>query len=114
MGHDDLSSGENPMFTLTTDTVGNRIAGYTLRGPEGAEVFSTMHDVLLRVADVPAAQCVWASLADALIDLTWRQDQWGDFTTSQTVSYWADGEVKKTTVNHPQGQRLEWDDVLGA
>ena len=101
------------MFTLTTDTVGNRIAGYTLRSLEGSEVFSTMQDVLLRVQDVPTAKCVWASLADALIDLTWRQDQWGEGTISQTVTYW-DGEVKKTTVNNPQGVRLSWDDVYGA
>ena len=102
------------MFTLTTDTVGNRIAGYTLRGEGEAQAFKTMEDVLLAVQDVPAAQCVWASLADALIDLTWRQDQWGEGTISQTIGYWADGEVKKTTVNNPQGVRLSWDDVYGA
>ena len=94
------------MFTLTTDTVGSRIAGYTLRGCDLVETFPTMQDVLLAVQDVPAAQCVWASLADALIDLTWRQDQWGEGTMSQTVRYWADGEVKKTTVNNPEGVRL--------
>lgn len=102
------------MFTLTTDTVGNRIAGYTLRGEGESQVFSTMQDVLLSIQDVPVDQCCWASLADALVDLTWRQDQWGEGTISQTITYWADGEVKKTTVNNPQGVRLEWDEVYGA
>ena len=101
------------MFTLSTDTVGNRIAGYTLHSSQGSEVFPTMQAVLDRIQDVPVAQCCWASLADALIDLTWRQDQWGEGTISQTVTYW-DGEVKRTTVNHPHGVRLEWDDILKA
>lgn len=101
------------MFTLSTDTVGNRIAGYTLHSSQGSEVFPTMQAVLDRIQDVPVAQRCWASLADALIDLTWRQDQWGEGTISKTVTYW-DGEVKRTTVNHPHGVRLEWDDILKA
>lgn len=101
-------------ITLTTDTADRRILGYTLRSPEGSQVFQTMQDVLLAVQDVPADQLAWASLADALIDLTWRQDQWGEGTISQTVSYMKEGKVAKTTVNNPQGVRLEWDDVLEA
>ena len=100
------------MFTLTTDTVGNRIAGYTLNSSAGMEVFDTMAEVLRSVYGIPADQLCWASLADALIDLTWRQEQWGTHTISQTVSYWADGEVKRITVPNPKGERLEWDDVL--
>ena len=102
------------MFTLTTDTADTRILGYTLRGEGEAQTFPTMQDVLLAVQDVPAEQCVWATLADALIDLTWRQEQWGEGTIRQTVRYWADGEIKRTTVNNPQGVRLSWDDVYEA
>ena len=100
------------MFTLSTDTVGNRIVGYTLNSSVGMEVFDTMEQVLQSVHGVPVDQLCWASLADVLIDLTWRQEQWGEGTISQTVSYWADGEVKRITVPHPMGERLEWDDVL--
>ena len=100
------------MFTLSTDTAGSRILGYTLRGQGEAQTFPTMQDVLLAVQDVPAEQCVWASLADALIDLTWRQDQWGEGTVSHKISYWGNGRVQRTTVNNPMGVRLEWDDVL--
>ncbi len=102
------------MFTLTTDTADRRILGYTLRGFDAPETFPTMEAVLARVQDVPVSECCWASLADALIDLTWRQEQWGEGTISQTISYWGDGGVKRTTVNNPQGVRLEWDDVQGA
>ena len=100
------------MFTLSTNTVGNRIVGYTLNSSVGMEVFDTMAEVLRSVYGIPADQLCWASLADALIDLTWRQDQWGKGTISHTVSYWADGEVKRITVPNPMGERLEWDDVL--
>jgi len=102
------------MFTLTTDTADRRILGYTLRSPEGAQVFQTMQDVLLAVQDVPGDQLAWASLADALIDLTWRQDQWGEGTISQTVTVWQDGQAKRVTVNNPHGVRLDWEDVQGA
>ena len=101
------------MFTLTTDTAGRKILGYTLRNAGNARCFATMEDVLLHVQDVPVDQLCWASLADALIDLTWRQGQWGEGTISQTISYW-DGVVKRTTVNNPNGVRLEWDDLLPA
>lgn len=103
----------HPMFTLTTDTVADRIAGYTLHSSEGSEVFPTMKAVLDRIQDVPVSQCCWGSLADALIDLTWRQEQWGEGTISQTVTVWDNGRVKRVTVNNPHGVRLDWEDVLG-
>jgi hypothetical protein len=100
------------MFMLSTDTADTRILGYTLRSSVGSQVFGSMEDVLQSVHGVPVDQLCWASLADALIDLTWRQEQWGEGTISQTISYWGDGHVQRTTVNNPQGVRLEWDDVL--
>ncbi len=101
------------LFTLTTDTADERILGYTLRGGKANETFPTMEAVLARVQDVPAGQCCWATLEDALIDLTWRQEQWDEDTISKTVRYWSLGEVRQTTINNPQGVRLDWDDILG-
>jgi hypothetical protein len=69
--------------------------------------------VLHRVRNVDVHQCVWASLADALIDLTWRQEQWGEGTISQTISYWGGSYIRRQVVNNPNGTRLQWDDVLG-
>ncbi len=100
------------MFMLSTDTADTRILGYTLNSSVGMEVFDTMEEVLQSVHGIPVDQLCWASLADALIDLTWRQEQWGEGTISQTISYWGDGHVQRTTVNNPMGVRLEWDDVL--
>jgi hypothetical protein len=100
------------MFMLSTDTADTRILGYTLNSSVGMEVFDTMEEVLLSVHGVPADQLCWASLADALIDLTWRQEQWGEGTISQTLGYWGGDGVRRITINNPMGARLEWDDVL--
>ncbi len=100
-------------FLLQTDEIGDRIAGYSLFGPEGVKTFETMEEVLLSIQDVPVADCAWFSLADALVDLTWRQDQWGEGTTSQTVTYWdhAAGEAKRINVSNPHGERIHRSEI---
>ena len=101
------------MYTLSTDTAGQEILGYTLRTPDGnAETFSNMEEVTQRIKGVDSHLCCWASLADALIDLTWRQEQWGD-VGSRTISYWGGGFVRRQVVPNPNGTRLEWDDIVG-
>lgn len=92
------------MFLLQTDEANERIYGYTLHTPSGErERFSTMQEVLARVSHIPVGECCWYSLVDALIDLSWRDDQWGQFTVSQRVHYWDHrvAKVRACTVSKP-------------
>ncbi len=100
-------------FFLQTDEIGNHIAGYTLLSPDGAFIYKTMEEVLAAVQDVPVEDCVWFSLADALVDLTWRQEQWGEGTTSQSIGYWDHlaGEAKRIEISNPQGERIHREEV---
>ena len=100
-------------FLLQTDEVGSRIAGYTLTTPNGSFTYKTMEEVLAAVQDVPVEDCVWFSLADALIDLTWRQEQWGEGTTSQSIRYWDHlaGGAKRIDVSNPQGEKIHREEV---
>lgn len=93
------------MFILQLDRVGhNRIAGFTLRTPDGAELFKTMEEVLERCQGVAPEEMAWSSLNCAMNWLIIAQP-WGEFETSRTVRFWdwAAGEVKTQEVRRSPG-----------
>lgn len=89
---------------VTTDEVGKRIAGYTVRGANGTTLCKTMDDVEQIVVNPEAF--VWASLDDAKVHYTRQpEENWGFATESVNVRHWdsasnriIESEVKRDSV----------------
>jgi hypothetical protein len=78
---------------VTTDEVGKRIAGYTVRDANGTTLCKTM-DAVEKVVGSPE-KFVWASLDDARVHLTRQpEESWGFATESVIVRHY-DSESRK-------------------
>lgn len=91
-------------FYVTTDEVGKRIAGYTVRHRGNTCLCATMADVEEMIGFPEAF--VWASLDDAKVHYTRQpEENWGFATESVTVRHWdsasnriIESEVKRDSV----------------
>jgi hypothetical protein len=92
---------------VTTDEVGKRIAGYTVRGANGTTLCKTMDDVE-KVVGSPE-KFVWANLDDAKIHYT-RQpgENWGFATESITVRHY-DSESRKIVESEVKRDSVPFD-----
>ena len=100
--HTDFSSGDNPMFILQLDRVGQKVLGFTLRTPDGQSlVFKTMEQVMEVVAHVDPDQLAWHSLNCAMN--FWDSDMslpfWG-ISTGREVRFWdwVEGKAKTQAI----------------
>ena len=92
---------------VTTDEVGKRIAGYTVRGANGATLCKTMDDVE-KVVGSPE-KFVWASLDDARVHLTRQpEENWGFATESVNVRHY-DSESRKIVESEVKRDSVPFD-----
>jgi hypothetical protein len=92
---------------VTTDEVGKRIAGYTVRGANGTTLCQTMDDVEQVVTNPEAF--VWASLDDAKVHKTRQpEENWGFATESVTVRHY-DSESRKIVESEVERDSVPFD-----
>ena len=94
-------------YYVTTDEVGKRIAGYTVRGANGATLCKTMDDVE-KVVGSPE-KFVWASLDDARVHKTRQpEEHWGFATESVNVRHY-DSESRKIVESEVKRDSVPFD-----
>jgi hypothetical protein len=92
---------------VTTDEVGQRIAGYTVRSANGTTLCRTMDAVEQIVANPEAF--VWASLDDAKVHYTRQpEENWGFATESVIVRHW-DSASKRIMVSDIKRDSVPFD-----
>lgn len=92
---------------VTTDEVGKRIAGYTVRSANGVTLCRTMD----AVENVVGSQekFAWASLDDAKVHYTRQPDEnWGFATESVTVRHY-DSESRKIVESEVKRDSVPFD-----
>lgn len=92
---------------VTTDEVGKRIAGYTVRSANGTTFCQTM-DAVEQIVVNPDA-FVWASLDDAKVHYTRQPDEnWGFATESVIVRHY-DSESRKIVESEVKRDSVPFD-----
>jgi hypothetical protein len=94
-------------YYVTTDEVGKRIAGYTVRGANGTTLCQTMDAVENAVGS--QEKFAWASLDDAKVHKTRQPDEsWGFATESVTVRHY-DSESRKIVESEVKRDSVPFD-----
>jgi hypothetical protein len=92
---------------VTTDEVGKRIAGYTVRGADGVVLCQTMDEVENVVGS--QEKFAWASLDDAKVHYTRQpEENWGFATESVTVRHY-DSESRKIVESEVKRDSVPFD-----